>query len=740
MVLNSKLILKIFLVISLTATGISFAQGMSQEFLLGNILSKVLESQHFSQKKLDDESSKIAFEELVEKRLDFRKTFFYQKDIKNLEKNKLKMDEQFREGNTRMLTDAYKIWKKRVAQAKGYVKNYLSKPFDFKKKESLQTDYKKRDHVKNVKEHEDLWRRLLKNDVLIEILTSEQGEDAVASLKGAKVGENKKKNKNKKEKNKKKKAFKVLEKEAREKVAKDYKAYFKRIEDMNERDKFSHFANSFTSTFDPHTNYLPPQDKEDFDIEMRRSLTGIGAVLTQDGPYTKVDRIVPGSPSWKGKQLKAGDVILKVGQSKKDPKSIVGMELRDAVRLIRGPKGTEVRLTVKKPNNSTKVIPIVRDVVELEDGFAKGIIIEKDKKKYGYILLPSFYKDFNPRRGQPARNCADDVRYILNEFVKSKVEGLVFDLRNNGGGSLEDAVDIAGQFFPKGPVVQVKGQGMGGANNVRVLADHDPKVVFEKPVVILQNSFSASASEILAGALKDYGRAVVVGSETTHGKGTVQTLINLNNIIRSATLAALFSGPGGGNQDLGALKLTIQKFYRVNGESTQKKGVPSDIVIPGKYDFLESGEKYLENALPYDTVGKASFKKWKGNINKKTIAKLRKKSEKRVKKNPAFQKIFGYLDYMKNVSKQTKRTLNYVTLKNKQAKEKEMIKKFEWDKEIKSLKLSKSFVNNILGEKKIKDKKRFEETQKAREEEFQNKIKKDPYIEEGINILQDLMS
>lgn len=542
--------------------------------LIGYMLYKQLPSIHFSDKEVDDELANASFD-LYLNQLDFQKRFLLQADVGELEKYRYEIDDNLKKGMTVLPELGYKLLATRITEVKAIVEEILAGKLDLTKEELYETDPDKLDYVSNSKELRDRWRKILKAQVISRYLDL--------------IEEQKNKDENKSEKE--------LWQEAKEKVGKRNSNFFVRLNQETQQDHYDRFFNSVTRAFDPHTNYMPPDKKEDFDIHMRGSLEGIGALLREEDGYIKVVRIIPGSASARQGSLLAEDIILAVAEGDAEPVEVTDMRLRDAVRLIRGPKGTEVRLTVKKPEGVTAVIPIIRDVVQIEETFVKGTILESSGGgKIGYIMIPSFYRDFEmTRNGGAARNSTDDTRRALQELGKENIEGLILDLRNNGGGSLVDAVDITGLFLKSGPVVQVK----NSFGTRKVLNDEDLDLVYQGPMVVLVNLFSASASEILAAALQDYGRAVVIGGKHTHGKGTVQTIVDLNDNIPLLHLQRY--------DDLGALKVTIQKFYRINGGSTQFKGVEPDIVLPSLFDHLKSGEQYLDNSLPWDQVDSVPY-------------------------------------------------------------------------------------------------------------------------------------
>ncbi|MBL7663931.1 MAG: carboxy terminal-processing peptidase [Bacteriovoracaceae bacterium] len=693
-------LLSLFLLITLISPSAFSKPTYSKDLVLGNILKGTLEGMHLSNKKIDDNLSSDAFNLYIE-RIDYGKQFYLQSDVDKLSAHKKDLDNQLSSGNLKIVEESNNIFKNRLIEVEGFTKELLSKKFEFDSKEVLESDPKKRKFLKTSEELKDLWRRMLKYETLSRYTELKEEQDT--EPKDAK--EKKKKAKTKK------KSDDELQAEAREKVGKSYERIFARLKKENQVDLNEKFYNSLTRVFDPHTQYLPPEDKEDFDIDMSGKLEGIGALLREEGAYIKVERVIPGSASWKQKELQAGDTILKVGQADADPIDIVDMPLRDAVKLIRGKKGSTVSLTVKTSSGAIKVIPIQRDVVQLEESYVKGVLLEDKKSatKYGYIKVPKFYRDFNDSQG---RNCTEDVKKELEHFKKENVEAVILDLRNNGGGALDDARMMAGLFIGKGPVVQVK----ASSGAVEILKNNSNDIVFEKPVVVLINKLSASASEIVAGALQDYGRAIVVGGMYSHGKGTVQAVIDLDAYL--SPLAKSYS-------PLGALKITIQKFYRVNGSSTQYKGIIPDIILPEPFDYLESGEKYLDFSLPWAKVNEVPYQKW----NKYTynLKELKGLSDKRVKENMKFQKI----DQSNKLYNERKEKTEKVLTQSDYLKEREIIKA-----EIEKNKIEQeSDKFEVTSLEKIQTKE-----QKESFGEYQKELKKDPFIEESIEILHDAIA
>lgn len=563
--------------------------------LIAYMLSHQLPAQHFGHKPFDDTLSRAAYA-LYLKQLDPRKRFLLKADVKQLDAYADQIDDDLSRGNAILPDAGRQIMAERVKDVQKIVEQVMNSGFHPNREDYIETDPEKLEYARDKGELKDRWRRALKMEVLDSYL-----------------GEIEKKNKEIEKKNKDSKeeaAFideagplqKEIWQDAMDKVQKRTRNYLHRLGQVTRQEYYNRYFDAVARAFDPHTNYMAPTSKEDFDIHMSGSLEGIGALLREDDGHIKVVRIIPGSAAEAQGQLHAEDTILAVSEKDGDPVDISDMRIREAVSYIRGPKGTEVRLTILRPDGARMVIPIVRDVVKIEETYVKSTVL-KDKKgdKIGYIRIPSFYRDFSGGRdGEEARNVTDDTRRELYALKKKNISGLILDLRNNGGGALSDAVDVSGLFLPGGPIVQVKSsQGM-----IRVLDDQDPNVAYDGPMIVLVNQFAASASEILAAALQDYGRALIIGGSHTHGKGTVQALVDMNRNLPLLHLKKY--------DDLGALKVTIQKFYRINGGSTQYKGVIPDVVLPSMLDYLKTGEQYMDNSLPWDQVEDVGHTPWKG--------------------------------------------------------------------------------------------------------------------------------
>jgi carboxyl-terminal processing protease len=508
----------------------------------------------------------------------------------------------------------------------------------------------------------------------------------------------------------KKRSPKEIEKDARETTKNTLDEFFEFVGELERKDWFVQYINTIVEEFDPHTYYFAPEDKEKFDTSMSGKFEGIGARLQKKKDQTKIVEIISGGPVWSNQKIEVGDEIIKVGQDGEPAVDIVGMRLDDAIKLIKGPKGTVVDLTVRKVDGSVQVISITRDVVELEESYAKSSVILKNDQKFGLINLPKFYVDFEDYN---ERNAATDVAKEVERLKQDGAEGIILDLRDNGGGSLKTVVEMAGLFIKDGPIVQVRSSGKGK----EIYDDKDERIQWDGPLVIFVNELSASASEILAAAMQDYKRAVVIGSKQTFGKGTVQNVIPLDNIVRSNE-----------HGDLGAIKLTTQKFYRINGGSTQLEGVKSDVVVPDRYSYIDLGERDQNNPLAWDKISPADYKIWDGYIDyEQTIAN----SSKRMSSNFQIKLIEENAKWLKEQQDETVVSLNYQDYVTEEEKVKDKSNHFksisDYDSQLtfKSLNYEQELFtkDSILREKRNR---------------WHKDLAKDVYVEEAVNILQDL--
>jgi len=657
------------------------------------VLKNILTRGHFVVKEMNDEFSEQVFNSFVDG-LDPSKRYFTQEDLKEFSQYKYEIDNQLLRDDLTFYKLVYNRFLAKIKNAKSYYGALLEQPFNFRKKETIDIDYEKVLYAQNDNQLIDYWRKQLKLQTIGRV--QEQTE-----LQTAKV---------KKDENFKIKSFDTLEKEARAEVLKNMDELYIRIEELEHDDWFSTFLNSVVGAFDPHTTYMAPRIKERFDQSMSGKLEGIGARLQKKGIYTHIFELVSGGPAWKQGELEAGDIILKVAQGDEEPLDIVGMRLDDAIKFIKGKKGTEVRLTVKKKlDGSIKVISIIRDVVQLDETFVKSSIVEKNGKKYAIIDLPSFYIDF---QDQNSRDSAKDMEKEIERLKTESVTGLIVDLRNNGGGSLKTAIEISGLFINKGPIVQVKYRG----ENPIIKEDTDPQVQWDGSLVILVNEFSASASEIFAAAMQDYKRAVILGGNQTYGKGTVQNILPINQFYPNY------------EKDLGYLKMTIQKFYRVNGGSTQKEGVYSDIAMPSRYSYMKVGERDLEGALAWDKVPKATYTQTDSYAN---FADVVYSSKQRIASNTNFKLINEYAKWLKKNQEENSYSLNYKKFFNQSDLKEKEAEKF---KSVFDYKSDLTYSSPKYEQSLFKDNKDLADKRMA----WHKNLSKDMYISEALNVLSEL--
>lgn len=682
-----------------------------EKVLIQTMLAR-LEQLHYQPVELDDHFSEDVFDLYLD-RLDGGKRFFTQIEIDQLKKYRHLIDDESVEGNYEFFNLSQDLFAKAVDKTEIYFKEILEKPFDLRKDESFETDAEKKKFAANDTELKDYWRKILKARVIAKIsdkLEEQEKADETKDVAAVESGDVTSKVTTAKEEKAPKKDIVQLEKEAREKTLKDFERWYKRIRKRKRADNLSMYLNVITNVFDPHTGYFKPIDKENFDINMSGSLEGIGARLSSDGEETSISSVVVGGPAWKQGDLESNDVIQLVQQEGEEPVDITGWDINDVVKIIRGKKGTVVILHAKKKDGSVQKIKIVRDLVVMEDAFAKSLIIQdKGGKKYGYIKLPKFYVDFNRKGG---KSCAVDMEAEIQKLKAAGVNGIAIDLRNNGGGSLRDVVTIGGLFVPEGPIVQVKPR----IRKARVLNDDDPATQYDGPLVIMVNSFSASASEILAAAMQDYDRAIIVGSEQTYGKGTVQTFLSLDR------------GSPRSVQPLGDIKLTTQKFYRINGGSTQLKGVASDVVIPDDFAYLDKGERDTEHPLPWTQIDKVSYRKFYTIKNKKEVVR---NSQRRIANNPVFTKINENALRYQKVRDSTIIDLEFDTYRAFEKMQETKAKEFE---DIMTEIPNFEVTNMTIDLPEIQK----DSTNITKNKNWIENVKKDAYIFESLKILEDI--
>jgi carboxyl-terminal processing protease len=703
---------RVLLVVGIVVAGLwSFipskkVTGDDKDKMLIELLSFVLEKGHFSPIELNDEFSKKAYASYIES-LDPTKRYFIQSDITEFQKYELSIDDMIRSKDLSFFDLTYKRLMQRMKESKVIYTSILSKPLDLNDNETINVDYEKLPYAATMKDLDQRWRKQLELAVLSDITDKEDIQNA---LKSGIIDESSVAKEEKPVEKTEPKSFEELEKTARKTTESNLNNNFSFIAELTREDWFTVYINAIVTQYDPHTYYFSPEDKEKFDVSMSGKFEGIGARLQKKNEGIEVSELISGGPAWRGKLLEQGDIIIKVAQANEQPIDIAGMRLDDVIKKIKGPKGTLVKLTVKKVDGSVKVIPIVRDEVETEETFAKSTVVEKDGKFFGVIYLPKFYQSFENKSN---RDAFKDVAIEVERLKAMNVEGIVMDLRDNGGGSLETVVKMTGLFIDKGPVVQVKPAG----GKAQVLPDSDPKVQWDGPLVVMINNYSASASEIFAAAIQDYNRGIIIGSKQSYGKGTVQNVFELNEFVR-------------GNQygDLGALKTTTQKFYRVSGGSTQLEGVKSDIVMPDRFSFMQTGEKDEKSALPWDKIEPAIYSPLDLNFEK-VIAN----SKKRIATNENFNLISENAKWINDRKEDNSISLNYAAYKKEIADIESQTKKF------KSLDKFKNNLNftSLPYELDLMAK---DELLKEKRERWHAELMKDVYMTETLNVLTDLTS
>ena len=670
-----------------------FDTDKKKDKVLIELITYVLNEYHFNKADIDNKFSKNVYDKYI-KEIDPLHRNFYQEDIDEFREYRKEIDDQINNKKLEFFNLTYNRLQQRIRESKSIYKEILEDGFDFQVKETVNNDYESLDYPDSKREMKERWRKQLKLNTLSSYydLLSAQKENEDLS-EGEKVSQD------------------SLKRKAISMTKDALENFYENQEDLGRKDWFSMYLNSITSQVDPHTNFFAPRDKERFDISMSGKLEGIGARLQKERDHIKIVEVISGGPAWKHGKLEVGDEIQRVKQEDEDESvSVVGMRLEDAVELIKGPKGTKVTLTVKKVDGTKKDYTITRDVVEIQDTYARSAFIDKDGADYGLIKLPKFYFDMNDYN---KRNAATDIEKEVKRFKEKDAKGLIIDLRDNGGGSLKTVVDIAGLFIEEGPVVQVKKSN----GDTEVLEDEDDKILWDKPLVIMVNKLSASASEILAAAMQDYKRAIIIGSDQTYGKGTVQNIINLDRWMRNNDLGKM-----------GALKITTQKFYRINGGSTQLKGVSSDVVLPSRYSYIDIGERDYNNPLPWDQINKADYQTWNGY---KDIEKVIELSKERMKENQQISLIDEHAKWIKSQRERQTYPLNFLDYRKMsesteaQSKEFEAIGDYTSGYKFSSLPYEVKMMekDSVLADKRKK---------------WHESLESDVYVEESIHVLNDL--
>ena len=663
--------------------------------LVIQLITYVLDQAHYLDKEIDDNFSEEVFETFIEN-IDPYKRYFYSSDYKDFSKYKFSIDDSFKNPDLTFFNLVHDRFIKRISETKLIYKKILSTPFNFTKEEQFNLDIDEMEYVNNETELYDRWRRLLKIYV-IENYHDEIKDDQRKLEKDPKFSI---------------RSNAEIEETVRLDLSETMDESYRVLqEELQRQDWFSIYINSFVSQYDPNTSYLDPDSRDRFDVDISGNYAGIGAMLRKKIDKVEITEIISGGPAWRDNSLEKGDAILKVRQENEDEAlSILGMRLSEAVKLIKGKKGTNVYLTVKKVDGNVSEISIKRDIVLLEETYIKSSIVSKSDLKYGVINIPKFYIDFD---NQSNRDAAKDLRLEINRLKEEGVKGLVIDLRNNGGGSLKTVVDMAGMFIKSGPVVQVK----YFDKEKQILSDRDRSILWNGPLVILVNEGSASASEILAAAMQDYKRAIVIGGNQTWGKGTVQVVFPLNRMVRGNT-----------NGDLGALRYTTQKYYRINGGSVQLEGVKSDINVPYRYKYLDFGEKDSDNPMQWDEIGKADYSTWQSNFD---FDQAIEKSKIRMENNNYLKLVDENAKWIKSVRDNKIVNLNYDDFKEEIKKNSLETEKF---KSLNEYSMDYTFnslpyeINLISGDSVLGMKR----------DRWHKSLSKDIYIEEALNVLSDL--
>ena len=664
----------------------------NKDRLLIDLVSLVLDKLHYNPKIINDDFSSKVYDDFINA-VDSQKRFLLKSDLELFSEYKFLIDDQIANAEITFFNIVYETLSKRILEVESFYNEVLEKPFDFEINDNINLDYEDMEYAESLVELKLLWRKRLKLSTL----------DGYAS---------KKEINNEGDKEDEPKSDSEIEIESRSSISDNLKDFFQFNSELEKSDWFSIYLNSIVTQFDPHTTYFAPEAKEIFDQNMSGKFQGIGARLFKRNQQVEISEVIIGGPVWRDNLLNVGDIIIAVAQSKEeDPTEISLMKLTDATDLIKGEKGTKVYLTVKRVDGGIEQIEIVRDIVELEETYAKSSIISDDLNNFGLINLPRFYVDFS---NYGERNAASDIKKEIIALKNKEINGLILDLRNNGGGSLKTVIDITGYFIKEGPVVQVKS--IGGRKEI--LKDKDPSVLWDGPLVILVNEFSASASEILAAALQDYNRAIIIGSKQTYGKGTVQNVVDLNNVISGNTFG-----------DLGSLKITTDKFYRVNGGSTQLEGVKSDIIFPNRYSYVEIGEKDLDNPLNWDKIDPARYD---NSLKIFNYSLAISKSKERISNNEYFSLIDKHALWIKSQQDEKTISLNYSIYQKDLKNSKTQTDKLKVIEGFKSPYLFKwSESDGTIDESYDKD-------IKEKRDRWIESLQKDIYVDEAVNLLKDL--
>lgn len=689
--------LKLLIIFALAATVAVIAAVLPQdnkdkEGLTMQILLAILERMHFDPADIDDELSTQVYTNYL-KSLDNSKRFLLAGDVAQLQAHETLIDDEIQSGSMAFFDLSHSLMDQSIDRANRIYKSIKKEDIEINTNSKIELEGDKLAYAQNEEELRERWQKLLTYNVVTRL------ESYIEN------------NEEKEEKQ----SFEEMKDKALKNAFDMYDDWFDRLEDIRRSDRFELFVNEVMHTFDPHTSYFSPKAKEDFDLRMGGRLEGIGARLSAKDDYTEVVSIVPGGPAYKADNLEVEDLITAVRQEDEElAVDVIGMRLDDVVQLIRGPKGSKVFLTIKRKNGKTEEIVIERDEVIVDESFARSVMIDLDEiKNVGYISLPVFYSTFDG-----GNSCAQDVAEEIVKLKADGAQGIILDLRYNGGGSLQDVIQMSGLFFEQGPVVQVKAR----QGRAQVYSDTDPSVLYDGPLIVMVNGISASASEILAGALQDYGRAVIIGSQSTFGKGSVQGFFNLDDVYNRSSE----------HKPLGEVKVTTQLFYKVDGASNQLKGIIPDIQLPDVYDKIDIGEKEYDSALAWSKIESADYGQ---NVYQlPNLAQLRDKSKNRVEQSPAFDLIKQNADYIKSVEDETLVPIGLKAYGSYKDERERLAEAYE--------DIMKDDIEGLVIRNLPQDMIYIEEDSSriARNKVWLEGLHKDIYLEEAVSIMNDMIS
>ncbi|MDD9941478.1 MAG: carboxy terminal-processing peptidase [Myxococcales bacterium] len=717
-----------------------------REAILARAVSQFLQAQHLKARPIDDAMAKQAIEYFIE-HLDPGKQFLLQPQVAALRERAAQLGDQLASGDLKLARLGTALLTQQRNKVAAMVADLTVEPFDLADKEALQTDPEKRDFVQGDEELKQLWRRLLELQVLERMSRMRRAFEARAEQEKEQTGEAdaqaKKQDKvgappegqgrakvddptvaGRSQDEAPPATETAREQKARAELSSALAGRFQRRATPEPLEAAETLLNAVAAVYGPHTAYLAPDDKANFDISMTGSLEGIGAILSEGDHFIEVREVVPGGAAWRQGDLSAGDLIMAVAQQDGTSVDVTDMRLAEVVKMIRGPKGTIVTLSIRKPDGRNTAIVITRDVVIVEATYARGALLKLGPKQppVGYVYLPSFYGNTRGKRGEKERNASEDVSALLERFQKRNVKSAILDLRGNGGGLLSEATQVAGLFIQEGPVVQVR----RSDGDVQVLSDEDPRIAFDGRLLVMVDRFSASASEIVAGALQDYGRALVVGTGPTHGKGTVQMLAELDRLVRSSP------GP------LGVFKLTTQQYFLVDGESTQQRGVRPDIVLADPLPYVEAGERFLDNPVPWSKIDALPHRPWEGV--RWNVSALAERSRTRTAKSEAFEHIKARGRFLLERKEDTLVPLQQAAWRARSEAQDKALKEFEREGEDEPAMLSSEPVSYRSAKARAQDDADAREAAAARLEKWRKQLERDPWVEEALSIVRDATS